>query len=98
MYLTIIPFIYFSLYCIGRNIYLKFKTFRVSDKDDTTQSVSFYFSYLTPSFLVGSVLLIFKKFIVLSYYVYLRSEFRVVMSVSISAYKDVRFVVPSSCL
>jgi hypothetical protein len=46
---------------------LKFKTFRVSDKDYTTQSVSFYFSYLTPSFLVESVLLIFKKFIVLSY-------------------------------
>ena len=83
---------------MGEIVNLKFKTFRVSDKDYTTQSVSFYFSYLTPSFLVWSVLLIFKKFIVLSYYVYLRSEFRVVMSVSISAYKDVRFVFPSSCL
>ena len=83
---------------MGEIVNLKFKTFRVSDKDYTTQSVSFYFSYLTPSLLVESVLLIFKKFIVLSYYVYLRSEFRVVMSVSISAYKDVRFVVPASCL
>ena len=83
---------------MGEIVNLKFKTFRVSDKDYTTQSVSFYFSYLTPSLLVESVLLIFKKFIVLSYYVYLRSEFRVVMSVSISTYKDVRFVFPSSCL
>ena len=83
---------------MGEIVNLKFKTFRVSDKDYTTQSVSFYFSYLTPSLLVESVLLIFKKFIVLSYYVSLCSEFRVVMSVSISTYKDVRFVFPSSCL
>ena len=39
-----------------------------------------------PWFLVGSVLLIFLVF-VLSYYVYLLSEFRVVMSVTITALK-----------
>jgi hypothetical protein len=45
----------------------------------------------------GSMLLIYLVF-VLSYYVYLRSEFRVVMYVTISALNDVRFVFTSSCL
>jgi len=40
-----------------------------------------------PVFLVGSVLLIIFSFFVLSYYVSLRSEFRVVMSVTISTWK-----------
>ena len=43
----------------------------------------------TPGFfMVWSVLLIFLFFFVLSYYVSLRSEFRVMMSVTISAYKS----------
>ena len=45
----------------------------------------------------GSMLLIYLV-VVLSYYVYLRSEFRVVMYVTISALNDVRFVFTSSCL
>ena len=38
-----------------------------------------------PGHLVGSLLLIFLVFIVVSYYMSLRSEFRVVMSITISA-------------
>ena len=44
-------------------------------------------SEFTPGFLVGSVLLILFRFFVLSEYVSLRSEFRVVMAVTISAQK-----------
>ena len=39
-----------------------------------------------PGLLVGSVLFIFIVFFMFSYYVSLRSEFRIVMSVTISAY------------
>ena len=39
-----------------------------------------------------------SSFFVLSYYVPLHSEFRVVVCVTVSVYNDVRFVVISSCL
>ena len=45
-----------------------------------------------PSLLVGSVLLIFLVFFVLSYYLCLRSEFDVVVFATISAYNDIWFV------
>ena len=55
----------------GLNYKLKIKTSRAPE--------------FTPGFFVGHVLLILLVFCVLSYYVCLRSEFRVVMSITISA-------------
>ena len=51
-----------------------------------------------PSLLVGSVLLIFLVFFVLSYYLCLRSEFDVVVFATISAYNDIWFVFSFSYL
>jgi hypothetical protein len=51
-----------------------------------------------PSCLVVCVLAICLSFFVLSYYISLRSEFRVVMSVTISHKNDIRFVFTSRCL
>jgi hypothetical protein len=51
-----------------------------------------------PSFTGVRVANVKKKLFVLSYYVSLHSEFLGVMSITISAYNDVRFVFISSCL